>query len=251
MASTDPYFGLAERIVRMVDKRPMRALLTLPILTALATIAFAFWQGPAIIEAHEVRKSREYRETLLREERKRREQTHAIEVDELVRQRLLTLRLRSSSSRAVIRALVFDLDRSEQIVGIVDVFESMDLRTEETGLRTRPLPLTAIRQSLNYMLASDVPRCIARNVEDHEDDELRDFMHAGNLKASVACPLRSLDGRPIGLLAVSIRTPLEENDLVVPMTRDAAMELGAILTEAASFKSVLNRNSEEELDETS
>ncbi len=244
MASAAPYLRLIDRIVSMIDKHPLRALLMLPVLTGAATIALAFWQAPTLIGAHEARKDREYRQTILREERERRAQAHAIEVDELVRRRLLALRIRSSSSRAVIRALVFDIDQSEQIVGIVDVFESMDIRTEKTGLRTRPLPLSAIRRSLNYMLASDVPRCIARNVEDHEDAELRDFMHAGHLKASVACPLRTLDGRPIGLLAVSIRTPIEENDLVQPMTRDAALELGAVLTEAASFKAVITQKQE-------
>ncbi|MEL7198979.1 MAG: hypothetical protein AAGL10_11755 [Pseudomonadota bacterium] len=244
MASVAPFFGLVDRVIGLIDKHPRRALLAMPVLTALAIISFAFWQGPALIGAHEARKDREYRQLILREERERRAQAHAIEVDELVRQRLLDLRLRSSSSRAVIRALVLDIDHSEQIIEIVDVFESMDIRTEETGLRTRPLPLSAIRRSLNYMLASDVPRCIARNVEDHEDEELRDFMHAGQLKASVACPLRTLDGRPIGLLAVSIRTPIEENDLVRPMTRDAALELGAILTEAASFKAAIARKRE-------
>ncbi|MEL7188614.1 MAG: hypothetical protein AAGK17_03600 [Pseudomonadota bacterium] len=244
MASTAPYFGLLDRIVRMIDRHPKRALLSLPILSGVAIIAFAFWQGPALIGAHEARKDREYREGIMREERERRAQAHAIEVDEMVRRRLLDLRLRSSSSRAVIRALVLDIDHSEQIIEIVDVFESMDIRTEETGLRTRPLPLSAIRRSLNYMLASDVPRCIARNVEEQEDPELKAFMHAGDLKASVACPLRTLDGRPIGLLSVSIRTPIEENDLVKPMTRDAALELGAILTEAASFKAAIMRKKE-------
>lgn len=239
MASSAPYIGLAMRIVAMIDKHPRRSLLVIPILACASLIAFAFWHGPALIGAHEARKDREYRQTILREERERRAQAHAIEVDEMVRQRLLDLRLRSSSSRAVIRALVFDIDQSEQIVGIVDVFESMDIRTEETGLRTRPLPLSSIRRLLNYMLASDVPRCIARNVEEHEDPELIAFMHAGQLKASVTCPLRTLDGRPIGILAVSIRTSIEENDLVTPMTRDAALELGAVLSEAASFKSAI------------
>ncbi|MEM6266993.1 MAG: hypothetical protein AAF707_05660 [Pseudomonadota bacterium] len=239
MASTAPYVGLADRIVSLIDRHPHRAILAIPIVFMAALIALAFWQAPALISLYEARNDREYRQTILREERERSAQAHAIEVDELVRQRLLHLRLRSSSSRAVIRALVFDIDQSEQIVGIVDVFESMDLRTEETGLRTRPLPLSAIRRTLNYMLASDVPRCIARNVEDYEDPELKAFMLAGSLKASVACPLRTLDGRPIGLLAVSIRTRIEENSLVQPMTRDAALELGAVLTEAASFKAAV------------
>ena len=139
---------------------------------------------------------------------------------------------------------MFDVNRSEQIVAIVDVFESMDIRTEETGLRNRQLPLSAIRRTLNYMLASDVPRCIARNVEEYEDDELRAFMHAGNLKASVACPLQTLDGKPIGLLVVSIQTPLEENKLVLPMTRDASLELGAILTESQSFQAMIGQSTE-------
>ena len=244
MASTAPYVGLMDRIIRLIDKHPRRAVIALPALAAVAFMAFVFWQGPTLIDAHEARKDREFRQEILREERERRAQAHAIEVDELVRRRLLHLRLRSSSSRAVIRALVFDIDHSEQIIGIVDVFESMDIRTEETGIRTRPLPLSAIRRSLNYMLASDIPRCIARNVEDHEDPELKAFMYAGNLKASVACPLKTLDGRPIGLLAVSIRTPIEDNDLVEPMTRDAALELGAVLTEAASFKAVIKGKKE-------
>lgn len=241
MEATAPYLGVLDRFLALVDKHPRRAVIAVPIALGIAGIALAFWQAPALISLYEERTDREYERRILLEDREKRAEAHAIEVDELVRDRLLQLRLRSSSSRAVIRALVFDIDHSEQIIGIVDVFESMDIRTEETGIRHRQLPLTAIRRTLNYMLASDVPRCIARNVEDYEDEELKAFMHAGNLKASVACPLRTLGGRPIGLLAVSIQTPLEENELVLPMTRDAALELGGILSEAASFQAVIRR----------
>lgn len=233
-----------ERLVALIDAHPRRAVIAIPVALLIATFALISWQAPTLIGIYEARTDREYERSILREERERRAKTHAIEVDELIRSRLLQLRLRSSSSRAVIRALVFDVDHSEQIIGIVDVFESMDLRTEETGIRQRALPLPAIRRTFNYMLASDVPRCIARNVEDYDDPELKDFMHAGHLEASVACPLRTLDGRPIGLLAVSIRTKLEENPLVLPMTRDASLELGAILTEAAAFKAVVKRKME-------
>ncbi len=244
MSATSDYLNLFERFLTFIDTHPRRAIVAIPLALVLAVTALSFWQAPALIEIYEERTNRDYKRRVLEEERERRLQLHAIEVDDLVRERLLQLRLRSSSSRAVIRALVFDVDQSEQLVAIVDVFESMDIRTEETGLRYRQLPLTAIRRTLNYMLASEVPRCIARNVEDYEDGELKEFMHAGNLKASVACPLRTLDGKPIGLLAVSIQTPIEDNELVLPMTRDAALELGAILTESASFQAIIKQNAQ-------
>lgn len=241
MTSTGQYLDMFERALTFIDNHPRRAVIAVPLVIVFAAFALAFWQAPALISLYETQTDREYERRILLEDREKRAEVHAIEVDELVRARLLQLRLRSSSSRAVIRALVFDIDQSEQIVGIVDVFESMDIRTEETGIRHRRLPLTAIRRTLNYMLGSDVPRCIARNVEHYEDEELKAFMIAGNLEASVACPLRALDGKPIGLLAVSIQTPLEENQLVLPMTRDAALELGGILSEAASFQAVVRR----------
>ncbi len=241
MARSARYLDTIERTLAFIDNHPRRAVIAVPLVLVIGAFVLAFWQAPALISLYETRTDREYERRILREDRDRRAEVHAIEVDELVRARLLQLRLRSSSSRAVIRALVFDIDQSEQIVGIVDVFESMDIRTEETGIRHRQLPLTAIRRTLNYMLASDVPRCIARNVQDYDDEELKAFMLAGNLEASVACPLRALDGKPIGLLAVSIQTPLEENKLVLPMTRDAALELGGILSEAASFQAVVRR----------
>ncbi len=241
MSDSAPYFNAFERLLALIDNHPRRAIIAIPTAMLVAVFALIIWQAPTLISLYESRTNREYERRILDEERERRLKSHAIEIDEWVRGRLLKLRLRSSSSRAVIRALVFDIDQSEQIVGIVDVFESMDIRTEQTGIRRRQLPLSEIRRTLDYMLASDVPRCIARNIEDYDDPGLIAFMNAGNLKASVACPLRTLDDRPIGLLAVSIRTPLEENPLVLPMTRDAALELGAILTDAASFKAVAQR----------
>jgi len=244
MTSATEQFTLFERFLALVDSHPRRAIIAIPLALIIATIAFAFWQAPALISIYEEQTDREYERIILEEERKRRLEVHAIEVDDLVRARLLKLRLRSSSSRAVIRALVFDIERPEQLIEIVDVFESMDMRTEETGIRHRQLPLTSIRRTLNYMLASEVPRCIARNVEDYEDEALKAFMHAGNLKASVACPLRTLDGKPTGLLVVSIQTSIEDNTVVLPMTRDAALELGAILSESASFQAVVRRNSD-------
>ncbi|MEP3050234.1 MAG: hypothetical protein ABJP48_11710 [Erythrobacter sp.] len=246
MGSHANFLDQVGRIIELVDAHPRRAVIAVPAILAIALTALIFWQAPALIDIYEARTNRDYERRILREDRIRQVEEHAMEVDELVRGRLLQLRLRSSASRAVIRALVFDVDRTEQIVGIVDVFESMDIRTEETGIRDRSLPLPAFQRTLNYMLASDVPRCIARNVEDYEDPELKAFMHAGNLKASVACPLRSLDGKPIGLLAVSIRTPLSDNQLVVPMTRDAALELGAVLSESAAFEAVIMRKMEKE-----
>ena len=247
MTQSETYLGLLDRSVALIDKHPRRAAIALPLLALFLTTVFAAWQAPALISLYETQTDREYSRKILDEERERLARAKAVKIDELIRARLLHLRLRSSSSRAVIRALVFDIDQSEQVVGIVDVFESMDIRTERTGLRGRALPLTALRHTLDYMLASDVPQCIARNVDDYDDEELKAFLLAGNLKASVACPLRNLDGRPIGLLAVSIRTPLEENELVYPMTRDAALELGAILTESSSFNAVVKRKMEIEI----
>lgn len=244
MSQAVQYLSIFERLIALIDRHPRRAVIAVPLVIFGALLVFAFWQAPQLIGVYETRIDREYERRILQEERERLARAQANEIDELIRARLLHLRLRSSASRAVIRALVFDIEQSEQVVGIVDVFETMDIRTEETGLRSRPLPLTAIRRTLDYMLASDVPRCIARNINEYEDTALKEFLLAGNLKASVACPLRGLDGRPIGLLAVSIRTPLEENSLVAPMTRDAALELGAILSESAAFNDVFKRKME-------
>lgn len=247
MPETDTYLGLLDRSVALIDKHPRRAAIALPLLALFLVIMFAAWQAPSLISLYEAQTDREYSRQVVDEERERLARAKAVKVDELIRARLLHLRRRSSSSRAVIRALVFDIDQSEQVVGIIDVFESMDIRTERTGIRNRPLPLTALRHTLDYMLASDVPQCIARNVDDYEDEQLKAFLIAGNLRASVACPLRNLDGQPIGLLAVSIRTPLEENKLVYPMTRDAALELGAILTESSLFSAVMKKKMDLEL----
>lgn len=160
-----------------------------------------------------------------------------LENDRFIRNRIEQLRNRLFAARSVVRAYVFDRNSQERVIGIVNVFESMDPMTENTGIRDRPLPLESINQTLNYMSADPGnPRCIAANTEDYDDPELRAFLSAGGLEASAACPILNRNRRVIGLLAVSVRSPLEENPELVPRTRDASLELRGYLERSSAMK---------------
>ncbi len=236
--STDPekVAGAYERFIKVVQAHPTAAIITAPILFSLLLLFVVWLSAPDILQLYERMNDRDYERQVVLEDDRRDAARISLAVDDAVRARLRRLRFQSRASRAVVRAFVFDMDQQEQLLGIEDVFESMDIPTEETGLRNVELPLAAIQQTMNFMLASDSPRCIARNAEDYADPRLRSFLQAGGLKASVACPLRDMGGDPVGLLAVSIRTRLEDNPQVIPLTRDASLELGPILPLAKEYQ---------------
>ncbi|XUU60634.1 hypothetical protein ACRAQ6_13905 [Erythrobacter sp. HA6-11] len=148
------------------------------------------------------------------------------QVDGLIAREVLQLRLRTGTARSVARAYVFDVNERAQIIGVTDVFESMDPLAERTGIRQTPLPLDDISDSVAFMLSDPSnPQCIARNSDEYENAGLRNFLARAGLKSSAACPITGLDGEPLGLLAVSARTPLERNPELARQVRDTALML--------------------------
>lgn len=164
------------------------------------------------------------------------------EIDRFLRLMIYNLRERLYASRSVARAYVFMRNREEEVIGITDVFESMDVETQRTGIGQRELPLESIKQTIGYM-GSDPgnPRCIAANIDDYDDPDLRAFLSAGGLAASAACPVVNRQGRVVGLVAVSVRSPLENNPELVDRTRDVALRIGGYVERSPQWNAEIER----------
>lgn len=238
--------GALQRLVDWVYVKPKRliwAFLTLIMAGMSVPVVFGLTNPTAALEfADSWRK-----ESVAAQLRAAEMQREGAEIDRFISGTVEALRYRLFAARSVVRVYVFERGRAEQLLGITDVFESMDPLTEATGLRDRPLPLASISQTIGYMNADPGnPRCIAANTEEYDDEELRQFLSAGGLAASAACPIRNRTGRVIGLLAVSTRSPLDENPELVPRTRDAALILGGYVERspavAAAIKAFQEKN---------
>lgn len=212
--------GAFQRFIEAMGARPVRSAFGMLFL-GMAVIMALFWSKPELfLDRFDAWTSSDLSRQLAEQEIIRTGE----EIDKLLATRLLNMRLRTGSARGVVRAYVFARDDQSQIIAVTDVFESMDAKAERTGIRNAPLPLEAIQQTTAYMLANPAyPRCIARNRDEYEDQTLRDFLESAGLKASVACPIVSLEGRILGLIAVSVRTPLERNPDLQRQVRDEAL----------------------------
>jgi len=170
------------------------------------------------------------------------EEEKGVQIDQLLERSIFNLCRETGASRCVARAYVYERNSVGQIIAVTDVFEQMDARTERTGVRNVPLPLDDIESSIAFMLTDPTsPRCIARDREEYESEGLRQFMERAGLKASVACPITGMDGTPLGLLAVSVRTPLERNPQLEPRTRDRALRFSGYWLQSPKVQSAIER----------
>lgn len=226
-----------------VGRHPWRSLVALPILGFIAGVLILISAPDRVFGFIDRYFDRSVAEQL-RDAEIEREQER---IDDLLRREVRSLRLRTDAARTVVRLLVFDRDNSEQIVGVVDVFESMDPAAESTGLRHRDLPVEAIDRTLSFMLADPSnPRCIARNADEFEDPELRSFLSVAGLKSSVACPIKRLDGEAIGLLAVSKRSPLERSPGLERAVRDTSLLFSGYLSRSPAALRAMERKRQAE-----
>lgn len=217
MAAAFPAFSDA------VSKRPIRSIFGAMVLGLIAAIMIGFLNPERVFSILDSYQENKLSSSLADAENAR----IGERVDLQIADKLLELRLREGAARAVARTFAFKLDSNEQIIGVVDVFESMDPLAERSGIRDRRLPLDAINNSVAFMLADrNNPRCDARNRDEHDDPDLRRFLAIAELESSVACPIVSLDGRPLGLVALSSRVPLERTPNKIARVRTLALQLG-------------------------
>ena len=162
-------------------------------------------------------------------------------IDEDIANIIFDARVRAGGARSVGRVFVYALDDNAQLIAVEDVFESMDPKTEITGVREAPLPIENIAGTIAYMLQDPGnPRCISRNSEEYDDEPLREWLMRYGLKSSVACPI-AVRGRLQGLLAISSRAPLERNPAMERVTRDAALKLTGYWSLSPKVQEVVNR----------
>jgi len=212
--------GAVNSFIAAMGERPKRSAIGMAFLGAAMAMGM-FWTNPELfLKRYDAWHERKLSQKLAADEVQRNGQR----IDLLLARETRALRFATGSARGVARTLVFARDKQEEIIGVVDVFESMDRKTEATGLRDYPLPLSDIDVTLSYMLADRGNiRCIARNAEEYEEAGLVEFMARGKLKSSVACPIVTLEGEALGLVAVSSRLPLERAPEMERRVRDKAL----------------------------
>lgn len=218
--------GSLQKFIAFAGEYPKRSLLGVAILFTMIPIILALIMPERTFDLIDRILERNIKQSIIKQQ----ELADAKIVDRFIAQRLIALRLQSNASRAVARAFVFERDDSNRIIGIVDVFETMDAKTEMSGARERDLDLESVINSVNFMLSEIDPKCIARNTEDFDDNDLKVFLMSANLNSSVACPMRRIDGEPLGIIAVSSISRIEDNVGMITRTRDAALELSGYMS---------------------
>lgn len=230
--------GQFQRMASWAGERPGRAALGLFI-----TIVGLVFLVPIVLFALMPERSFDLIDGLLSNSvSERLERELGEEVDRLLERSISNLCRETGASRCVVRAYVYERNSVGQIIAITDVFEIMDPQTERTGIRGATLPIDDVDSSIAYMLTDPSrPRCIARDREEYESEGLRAFMERAGLKASVACPITGMDGTPLGLLSVSVRTPLERNPELVQRTRDRSLVFSGYWLQSPKVKAALER----------
>ena len=164
------------------------------------------------------------------------------EIDEMIMAEISELRARwPSAGRVVVRVLQFERDENDRIIGLKDAFESLDLRAERTRIRGIDLSVEDVEGTLDMMMLDTFdPICVSANTEDWPDGALRRFLEQGQFAAGVACPIEGRRGRTVGVLAINVRTPIEENEGLTGDARSTAGWLSGWLERSLRVERILN-----------
>lgn len=178
-------------------------------------------------------------ETAIIQERR---QAEGKRIDRLMCSAIERLRVRQVAARSVTRTFAYREGRLEQIIGVEDVCETNDARGRRLGVEDLPLPIEAIEQTVEYMVKDPYHlKCTARNRDDYADPALREWMIEAELESSVACPVADLSGHPLGLVAVSLRRPIEEAPNLERDVRDVAQRISGYWFQSLRVQEAIER----------
>lgn len=162
--------------------------------------------------------------------------------DMLICRAVERLRVRQSAARGVTRAFAYRNGQMEQIIGVEDVCETNDQLAISLGTENAELPIGAIENTVNYMVKDPHNlKCIVSNREDLLDPGLIEWMERAELNSSVACPVADLSGTPLGLLAVSLRRPIEDAPNLERDVRDVSQRISGYWSRSIRVKEAIAR----------